>query len=357
MTPTTLQIATRRARARFSLFDAVAAASLGKIPDGIEGEIHSELRKEVGGQGGILIPPSAFGMVGARLTSEGEGSGSEAVFTRPGPHAPALLPEPVIFRLGATEIPDPRPSRILRELEAPAISWVGEDPEADVPEATMTFGSEEPPLRTAMATLSMTRQLDAGASFATRALVERALRRVGAVAVDRGALAGTGSDDQPQGLLTAPGVTVVPAGDPDGGPPTWAQVVALRRTVAEDDAYFGPTAFLGTPGVRATLEQVPELGAGGTRPAWRGDSLAGELAVASSLLPGDGVKGTGTDLHALVFGAWASLIVQVAAFEVLHDPYALKKRGGLELTLFAHMAVGLAHPASFAVTPDIEVVA
>jgi hypothetical protein len=71
-------------------------------------------------------------------------------------------------------------------------------------------------------------------------------------------------------------------------------------------------------------------------------------------VPANLTKGTSTTIcHAIIFGDWADLVIgEWGVMEILVDPFALKKRGDLEVSAILHCDVGVLRPTSFAAAVD-----
>ena len=76
--------------------------------------------------------------------------------------------------------------------------------------------------------------------------------------------------------------------------------------------------------------------------------------LVSNQLPKNLVKGTsGAICHPIVFGAMSEIIVGFwAGFEIVVDPFRLKKQGMIEMTSYQLIDVAVRHAAAFAVSLD-----
>jgi hypothetical protein len=68
-------------------------------------------------------------------------------------------------------------------------------------------------------------------------------------------------------------------------------------------------------------------------------------------VPKTGVRGSTSNNHALIFGVFATMVIGVwgSGFELVVDPFTLKKQGMIELTSFAMTDVVLKYPQAFVV--------
>lgn len=190
-------------------------------------------------------------------------------------------------------------------------------------------------------------------------LVRQDLAQVLAVEVDRAAIAGTGSGNEPTGILNTAGVSTVSIGA-NGGPLTWAQVLELEATLASLDADQGALAYLTTPAVRAAMKATPKLpGDAGAGFVWEPGPagygmMNGYRAAASNNVPANLTKGTGTDLSACIFANWRDLVIgQWGGLDIMVDKYSLSTSGGTRVVALLDVDIAVRRAASFALIKDI----
>ena len=84
------------------------------------------------------------------------------------------------------------------------------------------------------------------------------------------------------------------------------------------------------------------------------DELGGYMARSSNQVPKTGVRGSTSNNHALILGVWNTLVLSTwgDGFELIVDPFRLKKQGMIELTTFTLMDVALKYPAAFVVSEN-----
>lgn len=317
--------------------------------------------------GAFAIPTAA---VFAALDSETAGEGAELVFTRPGTFVDALRARSVAATLGATILDDlPLPTAFPRMTGDVEMTWRGElagvddfePPEShpSLPNLANTqpgFDRVRFALRTLAANVPYTRQLLAQ-TVGPRS-IEQVVRTAAAAAIaaewDRVSIDGTGAAGEPTGILKTTGVNTVAIGT-NGGPPTYSTIVDLEHALSVDDADVARLGWASTPGVRKALRTM-EKASGSGRFVWEGADILGHPARVSTNVPSDLTKGTGTNLHALLFGNWADLLIGMApALDVVVDAFTRKKEGIAESTFFWYGDVQLGHVESFAAATDAVV--
>ena len=100
------------------------------------------------------------------------------------------------------------------------------------------------------------------------------------------------------------------------------------------------------------MKLTPRLANTIALPAWADDdTLAGYMARSSNQVPKTGVRGSTSNNHAVILGVWSSLVIGMwgSGFELVVDPFTLKKQGMIELTTFALTDVVLKYPQAFIV--------
>ncbi len=132
--------------------------------------------------------------------------------------------------------------------------------------------------------------------------------RIG-IGIDLAAVAGTGSTNQPTGLLTVSGLGLVWLGAA-GAAPTWNAIAQMIQAVATASGSRGNIGWLVNGNTQGTLMRTPlvsgflrfiwEAAAPGSRPDE--GSIAGYKALVSDNIPNNLTKSTGTNLSALLFG-------------------------------------------------------
>ena len=174
-----------------------------------------------------------------------------------------------------------------------------------------------------------------------------------ATAIDTVAINGGGSNE-PTGILQTSGIGAVNMGD-NGLAPTWSSVVNLIREVSIDNAEQGSRAFLTTPQAAAKLRSVAKVSGTDSKMIMDDKSeLFGYKVIATSLVPSNLTKGTGSSLSAMIFGNFADLIIgEWGSLDVLFDPYTGSSTGAMRVTCFMDVDVAVRHAESFAAIQDL----
>lgn len=374
---------------------AMADRSEGKKTSSFETELHEELEKKlpagVKRHGGLLIPTVTSketslwlqrrqqfqrGEISrAGLDSATSTKGTELKFNVPGEFLVALRNKMIVMEAGA---------ELMGGLVGPIVfpyqngvgtaTWVGENPGTDVADSNLLLTTYTLSPKTLQSSTSYSRQLLAQSSYDVDAMVRNDLALIMAIEIDRAALEGSGASNQPTGVFNVAGVdTTSQVGGTNGANPTLGNMIGLETVTANNNAdVFPGLAYITTPGIRGRLKQTYPSGSTIGVPVW---TAPGEQALGADSLQAGGsrtqgevngypawasqnvahglTKGTATTAAHVFFGPWSQLVVgDWGMFELIVDPYRLKKQGMIELTTFQMIGIVLKYPAGFAIMPD-----
>jgi len=344
----------QQAQRRFSLLRAIEARIEGRQLDGIELEMHQEAVKEARESGitinGIGLP--GFFFEKRDLTVGTATAGGNTVATDLGDLIPALRPRLLTERLGATILTGLRGNLDLpRHSTTASASWYAENGTAAESDPAFDKISLSP--KRLAATMDVSKQLIAQGSFDIEAFLRAELEAAIREAVDAAAINGSGTSNQPTGILNTSGIGVVSIGT-NGGAPTHQHIIDLETEVAVDNADIGALAYLTTPGVRGRLKRTA-VDAGSGQFVWQGNEMNGYRAEVSTQVPSNLTKGSGTNLHAILFGNWNDLIIaNWAGVDIVVDPYTKATSALVAMTVNSYWDVALRHAESFAAVVDAD---
>lgn len=234
-------------------------------------------------------------------------------------------------------------------------AWVAENPGDDVAETNLTLGQVLSSPKTYQSSTSYSRQLLAQAVVDLDVMVRQDLARDMAIAVDFAAIAGPTGGNSPVGVLNQSGISsfVLAADAGNGGLPSYADVIHMIESLEDTNAdQLGDPGWLTTPSVKSQLKLTPRLANTIAVPAWTdNDELGGYMARSSNQVPKTGTRGSTSNNHALILGVWATLTIGLwgSGFELIVDPFSLKKQGMIELTTFMMGDCCFKYPAAFVV--------
>ncbi len=349
----------------YSVRNAILLA-LGERSSGLELDIHQSIEKKLGrSSNGIFVPLSLRSRgqrapIGTAMDSLSAGAGGAVVDTSLMPLIDILRNKMMTRALGARVLSGLTGNLSFpKQIASAVLSWVAENSGADVSESDLSamLGSISMGPKSAQATTAVSRQLLAQGSEDIEMLIRDDLAAVNALGLDLAAINGSGSNNQPRGILNTSGIGSVVGGD-NGLIPTWAQIVNLETEVAVDNADIGTLAYLTNAKVRGQLKQT-EKSSGTAQFIWeKGAGGFGEMngyrAAASNQVPSNLTKGSAIDIaSAILYGNWNDLMIgEWGVIEIIADPFSLKKQGMIELTSFMMADVAVRRAESFAAMKD-----
>jgi len=331
----------------------------------LELEISETIEKTITGKryGGLFVPWNISAGSFARKTQQRAGlssnvstAGQELKFTEPGAFIDFLYNSMRVKELGATLVTGLRDNVAFPKQTGTATgTWVAENPSADVADSNLTLGQVPSAPHTYQSSTSYSRQLLAQSVIDVDTLVRQDLARDMALAVDFAAIQGPSGGSSPVGIMNTTGVQsfVVAADSGNGGPVAYADVIKMIEDLEDVNAdQLGDPAWLTTPGIKSDLKLTPRLANTIALPAWSDDDmLAGYTARSSNQVPKTGVRGDTANNHALILGVFPTIVIGMwgSGFELVVDPFRLKKQGMIELTTFMLGDCVLKYPQAFVV--------
>ena len=333
-------------------------------------ECSQEIEKHVTGKryGGILIPwnigageferkgPRMQGGQRAGLDSATATKGNELKFTEPGDFLTYLYNSMRVKELGATVVSGLRENVAYPKQTGKASgSWVAENPGSDVADSNLTLGQVPSAPKTYQSSTSYSRQLLAQAVIDVDTLVRQDLARDMALAADLAAITGATGGANPVGILHTTGVQafVVEGDTGNGANVDYEDILHMIEALEDVNAdQLGDPAWLTTPGIKSDLKLLARLANTIGLPVWADDdTVSGYMARSSNQVPSNGVRGDTSNNHALILGVFATMVIGIwgNGFELVVDPYSLKKQGMIELTTFGMIDVVLKYPQAFIV--------
>lgn len=347
----------------FSLVAAVRGITEKGAVQGYEKEVSDALCKRFGTEAphmGFRAPMDMGYRVTGQYDTGTTSQGNELKFTEPGSFIELLRNRSYVERLGARVISGLQGNVAFpRQTAAQSGSWVAEGPTTGVSLSAGTLDQLTMSPKTYQAAASMSRQLLIQGVIGAEEFIRADIANVHALARDLAAIAGTGANNQPTGILTNTSIGSVTIGT-HGGAVTYAKMVEMEKVIAAANADQGALAYLTTPGVRSNMKTTQRFTSTDT-PIWTGVSYEGEVngyrAVATNQVPSNLTKGTNTTVcHAVIFGNWNEVILgSWGAFDIIVDPYTLATKNLIQLVSFQTFDVGLRHAASFCADKDILV--
>lgn len=267
----------------------------------------------------------------------------------------ALRPQVRVLELGAT-----RMSGLVENVSVPrmaagtAAEWIAED--AAATESTPVFDAVSLTMKQLSANTRISRRQLKQSVPAVDAILSNDLRQQIAVALDRAAITGAGTANEPRGVLNVAGIGIRAMGA-NGAALTWDAVTAIVSMV--EAANVDPTAlgFLSNYKVKGRMMATPKVAGTDSMilsPDEAEPMLAGHRARFSGNVPDNLTKGTGTNLSALIFGNWSDLLVgQWGGIDLIVDDVTEAAKGNVKLVAHSEWDIAVRHAESFAAIKDI----
>lgn len=240
---------------------------------------------------------------------------------------------------------------IPRQTGGATAYWVTEGSEPT--ESQQSFDQVALAPKTVGAYTEYSRKLLRQSSIDVEGFVRGDLAKTLGLELDRVAINGSGTDPEPEGILNVSGIGSVSCGSPDGGAPTWGDIVDLESEVANDNAAVGNLAYITNTKVRGKLKQT-EKASGTAQFIWDGTTMNGYQTLVTNQVPSNLAEGaSGNVLSAIIYGNLSDLIVALwSGLDLMVDPYALSKSGGVRVIALQDVDMAVRHAESFAAIVD-----
>jgi HK97 family phage major capsid protein len=291
---------------------------------------------------GMLVP---MGELSQRVLGASSGGGSNLVgTTHMGTNFIDLLrARSVVMALGPTVLNGlVGDVQVPRQTATAAAQWIAADGADELTPSDPAFDGITLSPKTCGALTVLSRKFVLQSDPSGEQLVRNDLAASLATALDVAALAGTGTSNQPRGIIETAGIAT---DDFDAATPTWAEVVGMESDLLEANVNPTAAAYVTTPTI-AGLLKTEETATGSGNFIWtpgaeRGLGLVnGFPAMSSSSVPaGKMILGNWSDL---VLGFWRAIEVEV-------NPYHDFAKGSIAVRAFMHVDVAVRHGESFAV--------
>lgn len=267
-------------------------------------------------------------------------SGGFTVATAMGSMIEMLRNKTVLDRAGVTTI-----SGLHGDLGFPVQTggatayWVSE--EECVTDSAPTFAQKTLTPHRLSASIPFTTQFLAQTSLNAEQFLRNELMTVASLKIDNAGLEGTGVGGEPLGVKNTPGVLTDIT---FGGAAEWGDIVGFETYIATNNADIGTIAFIVSTATRGKWKTILRVTAG----------AAGDFLIKDNEANGYPVYATNQlSDNTVYFGVWSQLIHAMwDTQEIIVDPYALKKCGGIEITYNSFHDFLVRQPKAFEVSTD-----
>ena len=339
----------------YSMFRAINASASGNWSNaGLEREASDEIAKRLGKEPRGFFTPSDidWGKRDLTIGSATAGGNLKGTDFMASDFVDALRPQLVLASLGAKMMNGLQGDVAIPALNAKTSTyWVAES--ASPTEGAPTVRQITMSPSTVGAYVDISRKLSKQSDPSAENLFRNDMVSQVASAIDSAGIQGSGSSNQPTGILNTSGIGSVAIGT-NGGAPTWGSVVDNISQVAIDNALGGNLAFLTNPQVVGKLRQTAKGSGDSVMIMNEMNTLMGYQVAQTSNVPSTLTKGsTSGSCSALIFGNFNDLIIgQWGGTDVLVDPYTGSSTGTIRVVVFADIDIAVRHAESFSSTQD-----
>lgn len=290
---------------------------------------------------GLMIPSDVLRSWAKRDLNTSDDSGIIAQDFRGGDFIDVLRNASSVMQAGATMLTGLKGNvAIPKKTAGASAGWISTEGGA-ASESEPTFGQVTMTPKTLGAFTDITRLMMMQSSPDIEALVRDDLSRAIALAIDLGALSGSGSSGQPTGVKNTSGVNKPTSFA--AATPTFAEVVALETAVAEDNALLGNLAYILPASMYGALKTTAKAANTAQFVVEPGNTINGYRAIVSNQV-------TSGDLF---FGNFADLLIGMyGGLDILVDPYTSSNTGTVRIRALQTVDVAVRHAVSFAYNND-----
>lgn len=289
---------------------------------------------------GIMLPADVLAQWGQRDLNSSDDSTLIPQDFKGGDFIDVLRNQSSVMAAGATLLRGLSGSVVIpKKTAASSGGWIATEGNA-ASESEFTSGSVTMSPKVIGAFSDCTRLLLQQSSLDIENLIRDDLTQSIAIAIDLGALAGSGSSGQPTGVKNTSGVNTTTFAAAN---PTFAEIVGMESAVAADNALLGNLSYICKPADYGTLKTTSKDSGSGQFVVEPDGRMNGYNVVRSNqVTAGDFYFGNFGDL---LIGMYGSLDITV-------DPYSLSNTGSIRIVALQTVDVAVRHAVSFCVSND-----
>ncbi len=232
--------------------------------------------------------------------------------------------------------------------------WVDES--GSPTQSQQTLGQVTMSPKTVGAFTDYSRRLLLQSSIDVEAFVRADLASIIGLAIQEAALNGSGTGNQPLGLLNQSGISAI-IGGANGAMPTYEHLIDLSTSVETANAAMGNLGYLTNAKVRGKLQKTPVLNNAMAQAVWgvsgNVSNIAGYPAHVTNAVPSNLSKGTANNCSSIMFGNWSDLMIGLwGGLDIMLDPYTGATSGTKRVVALQDVDVTLRRVSSFSVMKD-----
>jgi len=256
-----------------------------------------------------------------------------------------------VMDLGATMLTDLNGNvAVPRQTGGSTAYWVAES--GAVTESAAAFDQVTMSPKTVGAFSDLSRKLLLQSSIDIESFVRNDLATTLAIEIDRAAIHGSGSSNQPTGILATSGIGSV-VGGTNGAAPTYANIVGLETQVAQDNADEGALNYLTNSKVRGKLLQTEKASSTAQFVWGDNNTMRGYNAAVSNQVSSTLTKGNQSLSSAIIFGNFNDLLIGMwGGLDIALDNSTGSASGTVRVVALQDVDIAVRHAESFAAMLD-----
>jgi len=289
---------------------------------------------------GIMMPADLLRSWGQRDLNTSDDASLIAQDYRGGDFIDVLRNKSSVMNAGATMLRGLQGNVVIpKKTAASSAAWIATEG-GNSSESEFSVGSVTMSPKVIGGHTEMTRLMLQQSSLDVENLVRNDLSEAIALAIDLGALAGSGSSGQPTGISATSGINTTTFA---AATPTFVELVAMESAVSADNALQGNLRYIAKPSDWGTLKSVDKASGFGQMIVGSDGQINGYDVVRSNqVTAGDYYFGNFADL---LIGLYGSLDISV-------DPYTHSKSGTIRVIALQTCDINVRHAVSFCKSSD-----
>lgn len=205
-----------------------------------------------------------------------------------------------------------------------------------------------------------TRRMLLQASIEIERFIRNDLITAIALGIDKAIIMGTGTGNQPLGILNYPGVNNIDLGA-NGGNLSHSSLIEMQTLQAVANAMTGNCAYVFNAITKGKLQTTLDHDTGAGSWLWQNNpsnpvegAVAGYRARCSNQLPSNLTKNTGNNLSAAIFGDFSNVLIgNWGVLDLMTDPYTGFNEAIVQIRAIQTLDFEFRRPEYFSVATDI----
>ena len=283
---------------------------------------------------GIMLPPEVMANWNTRDLNASDDAGLIGQDFRPESFIDVLRNASAVMPLATNLNGLSGDVKIPKKTSAASAAFISSEGGASG-ESEMVIGSVTMTPKTLGVHTDITRQLMLQSSLDVENLVRDDLAKSMAIAIDDGALEGSGSSGNPTGITNTSGINTVSLSS--AAAPTFAEMVSIETAVAVDNALVGDLAYIINPTNFGTLKTTAKDSGSGLFVAENNQVNGYPVVVSNQLTANNYVFGNFNDLLIGFFGG----------LDIVVDPFTNSTSGTVRVVALQSVDIAVRHAVSF----------